>query len=376
VNSLSILYIGRNSGTSLHRVEALRRLGNEVFLIDPNTFLPATRLSGIWTWQTGGLFLEGYIRRRILAILPAKKFDLVYVDSGELVGPALVRELKSRFGSVINYNVDDPYGARDGHRWRLYRAAVPVYDLIVVVRDCNVSEAYAAGASRVMRVHRSADEVAHAPRVCSPEEHAQWGSEVAFVGTWMPERGPFMARLVKLGLPLAIYGDRWHKAPEFPILRAFWRGAGLYDDNYAKVIQCAKVNLGLLSKGNRDLTTQRSFEIPYLGGVLCAERTPEHCALYKENEEAIFWDSPEECARKCRLLLDDAGLRAKISLNSRRRCEQNGTMNQIVLQRILDEAGTKHTRGVPLDNTRGKVDSWSRQLLQAAASRVSLRTEK
>jgi spore maturation protein CgeB len=342
---------------------ALRRLGHIVFQIDPSAFLPKTSAMGVWVWQTGGLFLERYIRRQVLANLPPRKFDLVYVDGGELVGPSLVLELKQRYGKIINYNIDDPFGARDGQRWRIYLRAVPFYDLIVVLRDCNVAEAYALGAVNVLRVQMSADEVAHAPKHISESIQARWSSDVAFVGTWMPERGPFLARLVELGVPLTIYGDRWNKAREYSILRKHIRGTGLYDDDqYAKVIQCAKVSLGLLSKGNRDLSTTRSFEIPSLGGVLCAERTPEHTKLYKEDHEAAFWDSPEECAGKCLQLLQDRPRREQLVYNGRIRCLQNKTMNEPVLARVLDVV-MNHRRVRPDDDT-ASASSFHREIDQ------------
>jgi len=336
MNRLSILFIGRNSGTSLHRARALRRVGCDVFIIDPFAFLWHNRLVGMWSWHTGGLLLENYVMRSVLRNIPERKFDLVYVDGGDLVGPSLVRELKNRFGTVINYNIDDPYGRRDGQRWKLHLRSVPLYDLIVVVRECNVREAYAAGAQKVFRTYMSADEIAHSPRDIREQECREWATEVAFVGTWMPERGPFLARLVDLGVPLSIYGLRWRKAREWSVLRSCWRGPGLYDDReYAKVIQCAKVSLGLLSRGNRDLSTTRSFEIPSLGGVLCAERTSEHMQLYQENEEAVFWSSPEECAQKCAELLGDEQRRSHLSVAGRRRCLRNGTTNESVLRQVL-----------------------------------------
>jgi spore maturation protein CgeB len=292
-----------------------------------------------WSWHTGGLFLESFVWRHLCESLGPQKFDFVWVDGGALIGPTMVVELKNRFGTVINYNADDPYGQRDGQRWRLYLKAVSCYDLIVVVRDCNVPEAVGRGARKVLRVHRSADENAHSPRHISEEDRRRWASEVAFVGTWMPERGPFLARLIELRVPLSIYGDHWHKAREWPVLRPYWRRSGLYvDDDYAKAIQCARVSLGLLSKGNRDFTTQRSFEIPYLGGVLCAERTLEHASLYREDEEAVFWSSPEECALKCLKLLNDEGYRQRIMNGGRARCLQNRTTNQNILPTILDSA--------------------------------------
>jgi spore maturation protein CgeB len=339
VSSFSILFIGREQGTSRHRALALKTLAQNLAVVDPVSFLPNGRFMAAWSWHTGALFLEGFIRRRILERIRHQEFDLVWVDGGSLIGPSLVLELKNRYGAVINYNVDDPYGHRDGRRWRLYLKTVPHYNLVAVVRDCNVSEAIARGARKVLRVHRCADEIAHSPRQISEEDRRQWNSEVAFVGTWMPERGPFMARLIELGVPLSIYGDRWTKAREWPLLRRYWRGPGLYvDDDYAKAIQCAKVNLGLLSKGNRDLVTQRSFEIPCLGGVLCAERTLEHAKLYREGEEAVFWDGPEECAAQCFRLLNDEGYRQRIMKGGRVRCLQNRTTNQSILPAILERS--------------------------------------
>jgi spore maturation protein CgeB len=345
----SILFIGRDSGTSRHRAMAFRRLGYDVFVIDPFSFFPNSRLVGLWTWHTGSLFLEEYVRRNVLARIPSRRFDLVYVDGGELIGPSLVLDLKKRFGTVVNYNIDDPFSKRDGRRWRLYLQCVSLYNLVVVVRDCNVPEAFARGACDVLRVHMSADEIAHSPRHITEEDRRTCGTEVLFVGTWMPERGPFMARLIELGVPLSIYGCRWDKAREWPVLRSSWRGPGLYaDDDYAKVLQCAKVNLGLLSKGNRDLSTTRSFEIPSLQAVLCAERTSEHSELYEEDHEAVFWSDAEECARKCAQLLGDRNLRKRIGVSSRLRCLKNRTMNEDVLTEILDRVAP-HKRTTVLD---------------------------
>lgn len=337
-SQLSILYLGALSGTSLHRANGLRRLGHSVTIIDPASFLPRHRATDYWIHHTGARFLGSYIRRSVLSTIGSAQFHLAYIDGGALVDPTLASELKKRCGSIINLNVDDPFGSRDGSKWRLYLKCVPLYDLLVVVRDCNVPEAYAAGARNVRKVYRSADEVAHAPRQLTAEDSKRWRSDVAFIGTWMPERGPFLARLIQLGVPLTIYGDRWHKAPEWSVLRPHWRGPGLYnDDDYAKAVQCAGVCLGLLSRGNRDLSTQRSFEIPYLGGLLCAERTPEHLNLYTEDVEAVFWNSPEQCAEKCRQLLGDPDWRKRVSDNGRRRCIDNGTLNQPVLDQVLAE---------------------------------------
>lgn len=333
---MNILYIGEDNGTSKQRADALVRLGHQVKVIDPNNFFPKNSFLFRWQWETGGLFLENYVRRRVLSSLGSDKFDLVLVNSGALVGPALVQDLKQRADAVVNYNIDDPFGSRDRNLWRLYLKAIPYYDLLVVVRDANVAEAYALGAKKVVCIWRCADEIAHRPRTLTQEDYIRWGSDVLFIGTWMPERGAFMAALIEAGIPLTIYGDRWHKAKEWSIIRQAWKGKPLYEaDDYAKTIQTAKISLGLLSKGNRDLHTTRSLEIPALGGLLCAERTEEHLQLYKEGEEAVFWSDVKECIEICKQLLHDLERCKQIAQKGRMRLLENNNLNEALLSKII-----------------------------------------
>jgi spore maturation protein CgeB len=332
---VNVLYVGPDSGTSRHRAQALRRLGHRVHVVDPRPLVSRPVWLARWTWRTGALGLEGVLRRSVLARIPGGEWEIALVDGGELVGPALVEQLRRRCGAVVNYNLDDPFGTRDGGRWRLYLRSVPFYDALVVVREINVAEARARGARRVLRVFRSADEEAHAPAVLDAGDRARWGQDILFIGTWMPERGALAAELIRRHVPLSIYGDGWQKAREWPLIQASWRGPAIYGSEYTKAIRGAKACLGLLSKGNRDLHTQRTMEIPFAGGVLCAERTSEHRALYHEGTEAVFWADARECADVCRELVEDAARRRAVAARGRERCLDNGHLNERVMARVL-----------------------------------------
>jgi spore maturation protein CgeB len=264
--------------------------------------------------------------------------DLVWVNQGEFIGPKLLQRIRTLAVPIVNYTNDDPFsgGRHNGWRFRLYLKAVPYYDLISVVRDFNIREARGFGARRVVRVFLSADEVAHRPRDVTPEDRRRYASDVAFIGTWMPERGPFIADLIRLGVPVSVWGDRWHKAREWATIEAHWRGPGVFDDRYSTIILSAKVVLGLVSKDNRDLHTQRTMEIPALGVVLCAERTSEHLHLYDDGTEALFWNSPAECASACRRLLTNEDYRQSVARRGRERLQQNGNYNEQVLTSILN----------------------------------------
>jgi spore maturation protein CgeB len=334
---LKILFLGTDGGNALKRGKALGRLGHDVMRLDPYSLFPFKNFVGRLIYYAGAPLLESYLKKRITPIINELNFDVTFVDNGELVGAQVLSVLRSVSSVIVNYNNDDPFGSRDKRKWRLYLEAVPYYDLLAVVRAVNVAEAYSLGARQVLQVFMAVDEL-DGPREITPQDRRRWSHEVLFIGTWMPERGPFLQKLLDAGVPLAIYGNSWQKAPEWPTLQSVWQGPAIYGDDYIKAIQLAKVSLGLLSKGNRDSHTTRTFEIPYAGGLLCAERTSQHLQLYQEDVEAVYWSDAAECIEKCQKLLNDDKMRTDIAEKGRIRCLHNGVFNEKVLTKIL-EAG-------------------------------------
>ena len=192
----------------------------------------------------------------------------------------------------------------------------------------------------MLRTTLAADEVVHRPRMLSPEDRARYGSEVAFVGAWMRGRGEFLRRVVECGVPLRIFGPRWKKSSQYAFLKPHLPlpVAPLGDEAYVKAIAGAKIAIGLLAKENLDLHTTRSLEIPAIGTLFCAKRTPDHLALYQDGKEAVFWDTPEECARHCLDLLRNPGRRIQIAAAGHERALRNGNFNEKLLSRIIDAA--------------------------------------
>ena len=214
--SLSVLYLGTRDGTSMDRSNAMQRLGHRVHHIDLRRLMPQTRWMYRITWKFGGQVFAPWILRALPPAMKGRRYDVCVVDSGEWVTPKIIELIRRHAATVVNYVIDDPFGARDTARFRAYRQSLKFYDLCVVVRPDNAREAAAAGARRVMRVFMSSDEVTHAPRALTDADRAQWGSDVLFLGTWFPERGPFLLDLVKRGVPLSIRGTNWSKAAEWP----------------------------------------------------------------------------------------------------------------------------------------------------------------
>jgi len=76
------------------------------------------------------------------------------------------------------------------------------------------------------------------------------------------------------------------------------------------------------------LHKRRSVEIPYAGGLLCAERTTEHLAMYNEGVEAVFWANENECITMCKKLLNDDTLRETIREAGMKRVRLNSSGNE------------------------------------------------
>lgn len=340
----NILYFGDShpGATSAHRANALIRIGHNVDIYNPKEALKDNLASKLWGaihYRTGYMLLQGKVFRWISEILQKRtdSIDLIWVDSGEFLGSRAVSKLKSYGCPVILYNVDDPTGKRDGNRFKSLLAALTKYDLVVVVRPETEADCRRLGAKNVLKVLRSYDEVAHKPFEDYNDIPESYRSDVAFIGTWMTNEGrdEFLLGLIKRGVPVSIWGGRWQKSPHWEALKPSYRGGALDGRNYVAAIQGAKICIGLLSKGNRDLHTQRSLETPYIGGVLCAERTSEHLEMYDEGTEAVFWNDVTECADKCKELLSNEQKRESIRRAGMEKVRRSKVGNEDVCKKIL-----------------------------------------
>ena len=329
---MKILFLGQSAGTMLHRYRALQRLGHEVDLVDYRPPLLKSWLGYTWTFRTGAFGTSSLIMSHLRAATGERRYDVAIVDAGELLGPEHVQYLKGVAGAVVNHNLDNPFTAFEGRKWRPFLQAVPSYDLMVTPRTSTVRKAYEAGAKRVLRLVQSADEVVHQPSSANASDRSL---DVVFVGTWMPGRDAFMLRLLERGVPIRVFGARWSKAPEYRALSSVVTDGNLGDSDYVRTIGDAKIGLALLAKGNEDVHTTRSLEIPAIRTLLCAERTPDHLEMYEEGQEAVFWADAEDCAALCLELLSDEARIDRIAEAGRKRLIQNGNFNEQVLSRIL-----------------------------------------
>jgi spore maturation protein CgeB len=185
----------------------------------------------------------------------------------------------------------------------------------------------------------SYDEIAHKSFDDASSIDTKFKSDIVFIGTWMnnEKRDLFLSKLIDAGLNVSIWGNRWEKSEYWDLIKEHHKGKSLSGRDYVAAIQGSKICIGMLSKGNRDLHTRRSVEIPFIGGLLCAERTIEHTEMYKEEKEAIFWDDVDECIERCKEILRDDTRRINLRENGSIRVKANQVGNEDICESIIQE---------------------------------------
>ncbi len=334
----SILYVGTRGGTCEQRARALEELGKSVTRIESEQ--PPRRDLRFPFYAVGNRFgrppdVYG-TNRKIRRAVAGGHYDALWVDKGRSLRPGTLRFVRQRSPEtrLLMYSPDDMFYPRN--YTPLWGRSIPLYDLHVTTKSFNIDQHYQAGARRVLLLDKAYDPETHRPLELSEAERRRFATEVGFVGVFEPERLELLHGLAEAGLQVSACGGDWDRAPlGHPRLRL--SSERLHGLDYARAINAARINLGLLSKPKRDRQTARSVEIPACGGFMLGDRSDEHLRLFEEGVEAEFFSDFGECLAKCRFYLEHEEERRKIAEAGLRRCRSSGYDVHSRLVRILDE---------------------------------------
>jgi hypothetical protein len=323
----------------VYRLGALRRIGLEhVTAFDRDNYSAPGIFGKVQFRLQVGPQVSRF-NRDLLAVAQRERVQIAILDKALQLRPETLRRLRQSGVFCIDFVIDDPLGPRNDPGWRLYRRTVPGFDLTGVQRDVNLEEYRKAGAPEVVRIQTSFERTVHYP----PD--AGWSDErrdrrVSFIGTPYDNRGDFLTRLWRAGAPVDISGSRshWQAALPADAFAATFRVGELIGDAYREAIWRSRINLAFVTRSNRDEVAQKAFEITACGGLLLAERTPEHMACFREDEEAVFFSDFDECRAKIERYLNDEPARAAIAEAGQRRAWSSGYDNDSVLRKLLGRA--------------------------------------
>jgi spore maturation protein CgeB len=229
-------------------------------------------------------------------------------------------------GRLVLYNNDDPFG-HDANLviWRRFRRLIPHADVCLSYRQVNVHEYQQAGAKNVGLLRSYFDPEVHRPVELSDRDRKRFDADVVFVGHCEPDgRMQMIDRLIDAGVRLRLFGTGWESHASGHRWQDRLPIEALRGEDYVRAIAAARIALVFLSRRNRDDYTRRCFEIPAIGTLMLAPRTSELLTLYREDEEAAFFDGADELVAQARLYLSDPEKRQRVAAAGRGRALRDG----------------------------------------------------
>lgn len=223
---------------------------------------------------------------------------------------------------LVSYNNDNAFGALTSKSyWRLYKAAIPYYDLHLAYRDSDVKHLGKNTKTYVLHPH-------HMPwlhRVLPKNELIGWESDICFLGHFEPDRRKNELDTLMKTVPALyrLHGSLWQENSK----NMAWQGMDtreLQGEDYVRALNATKIALVFFSTWNADTFTRRVFEIPACGTMMLSQRTETIQELYTEDKEAVYYDSTDELVDKARFYLAHDDARKRIAEAGRQRCISSG----------------------------------------------------
>jgi len=275
------------------------------------------------------------LNRKLLVEVRRFRPDLVIIVQGAYFSFNTLNLIKEETGKVlINYATDDPLHPNVSTRDLI--KAIPIYDLYACTMRSILDPVSKAGCRMAIYVPFGYKPAIHYPeKPSSPDEKARFDADVAFVGTCDSARLPYLTAIIERipDVRLAIYGGvAWKR---YRILRRYYRGLALGRE-YRLALGGAKIVLAFSRRAHHPGPLMRHFEIPACAAFMLAERTEECMELLKEDQEAVYFGSPEELVDKVRYYLSRDDERQRIAEAGHRKVTLGGNTYKDRLIQILE----------------------------------------
>ncbi len=320
---MNILFVGNTEGTStsLHYFTSLLRLGHTVLPWDPDFFRsgdPIERLlrkvfRGPVPWK------QKSINEKLVRLCHQNHFDLVFVMSENYISAEAIETIRREAlhaPQFIFHSHDNIFSA--GIRKPAdFLQTLALYDRVFTTKSQNVERYRQLGQPNSYYIPSAYDPGVHRP---IPREQSRLTRDlpVSFVGTYDHSR---LAWLDKAGWDRTyIWGDGWQSYSHFLQHRDHIYPHAIYYFEFADVCSRSKISLGLLREEAEDRHTQRTFEIAACGSLQFAPRNEEIAEFFKENEEIVLYETPDELREKIDHYLAHETDRARIAQAGHRRC--------------------------------------------------------
>jgi spore maturation protein CgeB len=298
-------------------VEALRRLGCQVFDIDIQTYFPswngfALRAARRLLWRQ----IAEDVNKRMLDDARRFRPDIFLAFLGADVHPATLRAMRDLGIRLYNYYPDTSAFTHG----KVLPKSLPEYDCVFYTKFFwygDVTRVLPLRAGHFVPL--GYDPMFHRSVKLDDRDILDFGCDVSFIAVYTRYKENILSGLAELrpDLSLRIWGPGWERCKSAN-LRRWIQGTAVIGDQFVRAVSASKISLAIMTgprvgASSGDLTTARSFNLPACGAFMLHERNHEILELYREDEEIACFDSPGELADKIDYFLAHPAERERIA---------------------------------------------------------------
>jgi len=285
---------------------AIMKLGHELIPFDDREFIIPGRVR-----QRVGLLHKWDLKRlnrKLVSLASLVKPELCLVAGGNRILPETLRILKSQAIKTVLWTVDAP------RKFRPILEAAPFYDHIF----CGGTEAQEllarAGFRKTHWLPFACDPDIHKPVETSPQEKTEWGSDVAFIGSFYPNRAQILEKIADFDL--RVWGPGWKKLPRGSALKKRTTAQKLKPGEWIKILSSSAINLAIHFQDGKTPCYQASprvYEALACRSFLLVDEQRDVKSLFQDGKHLALFKDSEDLPKKIDYYLNHAEERKKMA---------------------------------------------------------------
>jgi len=287
---------------------AIKNLNHELIWFDDRQHIVPGRLRDKIKWLSK--FDQKYINKNFVSIVDKTRPEIAIIAGGHRIKKASIQTLNDRKIKTVLWTIDPPIN------FQPIQQVAPAYRYVF----CQGSEA-------IQLLKENYIENAHwLPMACDPcfhhpveltlKDRKKYGNDIAFVGSYYPNRLKLLKKLS--GFDYGIWGPGWGKIKQPSDLRAHIRGEHTPPSEWVKIYSASKIVLSIHYQEleNRFPVFQASpriFEALACGAFVISDFQKDVFSLFKDGQHLVGFKTLDELIKKINYYLHHPEEREKIA---------------------------------------------------------------
>lgn len=293
--------------------QACQRAGYEVQLFDTQRAVHKYAKFGKFGHQLHRFFpVDAWLRKankEFAEYVRAFKPDTIILFTGAETLPGTIAYIKSILPTRIVWYWADPLPNLS----RYIHQSLPLVDLVASYSRSSLKVFEQMGAARTLWLPFAGDKDAHY-MPADPKKNYLY--DVAFVGSWRPEREAALQTIHENfpQLKIKVSGPYWNRCQYAP-LKKMADTSPLYGKAFTEAMQSAKLNLNVMDTTNYPSVNMRFFEILTAGGTELCSVGPEMEDVFRPQQHLLYFSDAASLVSQVNFALNNPQEIEKIKCN-------------------------------------------------------------